>query len=148
MRWLTEDPLSDRASPLRQVVRFMFNNPISIGPFAASPARRSRTRPIEYNRRYMMLSPSGTSQRPPSGTHSTFERETSGGTMTSTTVEHELLELEKQYWQAMKDRNVDAAMQLTDDPCIVTGAQGVVRLNRESLVGLMNAASYTLHYTP
>ena len=40
-------------------------------------------------------------------------------------VEKELLELERRYWQALKDKDVEAAMRMTDDPCIVTGAQGV-----------------------
>ena len=39
------------------------------------------------------------------------------------TIETELVELEKQYWQAIKDKDADAAMRLTDDPCIVTEAQ-------------------------
>jgi hypothetical protein len=37
--------------------------------------------------------------------------------MASTIVEHELLELEKQYWQAIQDKNVDAALPLSDDRC-------------------------------
>jgi ketosteroid isomerase-like protein len=65
--------------------------------------------------------------------------------MPRTTVEHELLELEKQYWQAIKDKDVDAAIRLTDDPCIVTGAQGVTRIDSQALAGMMKAASYTLH---
>jgi ketosteroid isomerase-like protein len=60
-------------------------------------------------------------------------------------IETELLELEKQYWQAIKNRDVNAAMRLTDDPCIVTGAQGVTRIDRDSLDGLMRAAPYTLN---
>jgi uncharacterized protein (TIGR02246 family) len=64
--------------------------------------------------------------------------------MATTSVEQELLELEKQYWQAIKEKDVDAAMRLTDDPCFITGAQGVARINRQSLAALMNAARYTL----
>jgi len=45
--------------------------------------------------------------------------------MTKTPIEQELLALEKQYWQAIKDKDADAAMRLSDDPCIVTGAQRV-----------------------
>ena len=53
-----------------------------------------------------------------------------GGTgMTTQTVEHELLELEKQYWQALKDKDADTALRLTDESCIVVGAQGVGRIN-------------------
>ena len=65
--------------------------------------------------------------------------------MTIKAVEQELIALEKEYWQAIKDKNVDAAMRLTDDPCIVTGAQGVGRIDRQGLAGMMKTASYTLH---
>jgi len=64
--------------------------------------------------------------------------------MPSTTIEHELLELENQYWQAIKDKDVDAAIRLSDDPCIVTGAQGVARIDARTMAGMMNAAAYTL----
>ncbi len=33
--------------------------------------------------------------------------------MTTNDVEKKLIELEKQYWQAIKDKDVEAAMQLT-----------------------------------
>jgi Domain of unknown function (DUF4440) len=36
-------------------------------------------------------------------------------------------------------------MRLTDDQCILTGAQGVTRIERQAFAGLMNAAPYTLH---
>jgi len=64
--------------------------------------------------------------------------------MATTTVEQELLQLEKQYWQAMKDKDVETAMRLTDDPCFVTGAQGIGRIDKQSLSKMMATASYTL----
>lgn len=66
--------------------------------------------------------------------------------MTSTPkeVQRELLELEKQYWLALKDKDVEAAMRLTDDPCIVAGAQGVAAIDRRAFMSMMNAAQYTL----
>jgi hypothetical protein len=45
----------------------------------------------------------------------------------------ELFALEKQYWQALKDNDLEAALRLTDEPCIVTGAQGVMRLDKATL---------------
>lgn len=60
-------------------------------------------------------------------------------------VEQDLLDLEKQYWQAVKDKDVDAAMHLTDDQCIVTGAQGVARIDRETLASMLKATPYTLN---
>jgi hypothetical protein len=34
----------------------------------------------------------------------------------------QILDLETQFWQSMKDKDVEAALRLTDNPCIVTGA--------------------------
>jgi uncharacterized protein (TIGR02246 family) len=65
--------------------------------------------------------------------------------MASTVIEQELIALEKQYWQAIKDKDADTAMRLSDDPCIITGAQGIERLDRSALGGMMKAASYTLN---
>jgi uncharacterized protein (TIGR02246 family) len=60
-------------------------------------------------------------------------------------IEAQLMSLEKQYWQAIKDRDVQAAMRLTDDPCIVTGAQGVARIDRKAFAGMLQAGGWTLH---
>ena len=73
------------------------------------------------------------------------------------TVETEILDLEKRYWQALKDQDADTAMRLTDEPaielgymldcaeCIVTGAQGVGAIDRKTLGTMVKSASYTLH---
>jgi uncharacterized protein (TIGR02246 family) len=65
--------------------------------------------------------------------------------MATKALEQELLDLEKQYWQAIKNKDVEAAMRLTDDPCFVTGAQGIGRIDRKRLAAMMQAAPYTLH---
>ena len=57
--------------------------------------------------------------------------------MATTTIEQELLALERRYWQALKDGDVDAALALTDDPCIVAGAQGVGRVDHSSYRQMM-----------
>ena len=62
----------------------------------------------------------------------------------SETIEKELVKLERQYWQAIKDKDVDAMMRLADDPCIVTGAQGVGRLDHKAFRGMMKDASWSL----
>ena len=59
------------------------------------------------------------------------------------TKEH-LIELERQYWQAIKDRDAETAMKLSDDPCIVAGASGVATLPREALGGMLQSATYVL----
>jgi ketosteroid isomerase-like protein len=60
-------------------------------------------------------------------------------------IEAQLLDLEKQYWQAIKDKDVQAAMRLTDDPCIVTGAQGVARIDQKAFAGMLQSGAWTLH---
>lgn len=64
--------------------------------------------------------------------------------MTTLTIEQELVELEKQYWQALKDKDVETAVELTDDPCFITGAQGVMRLDRETFKRMTADPSWAL----
>jgi hypothetical protein len=61
------------------------------------------------------------------------------------TVEKEILDLEKRFWKSMKDKDIDAALQLTDDPCIVTGAQGVARIDKQTFAKLMTTSTWILH---
>jgi uncharacterized protein (TIGR02246 family) len=58
--------------------------------------------------------------------------------------EQELIELEKRYWQAIKDRDAEAAARLSDDPCIVTGPQGVGRIDRKTLGAMVKSPSWAL----
>lgn len=60
------------------------------------------------------------------------------------TIERELVNLERRYWQALKDKDVDAAMELTDEPCIVAGAQGVGVIDHPTYVRMMEHASWTI----
>lgn len=48
-----------------------------------------------------------------------------------------LLSLEKKYWDAIASSDVDTAVKLTDDPCVVTGAQGVSSITHEQYRKLM-----------
>jgi uncharacterized protein (TIGR02246 family) len=59
-------------------------------------------------------------------------------------VTKELIELEKQYWQAIKDNDADTAAMLTDDPCVVAGAQGVSSVSKKQLIKMMEKPNYTL----
>ena len=65
--------------------------------------------------------------------------------MSEKATEKDLLKLERQYWQAVKERDVAAAMRLTDDPCIVAGASGVGRIDHKSFERIMSNATYELH---
>jgi ketosteroid isomerase-like protein len=65
--------------------------------------------------------------------------------MTATTVEQELLELEKEYWQAMKRNDVDAALRMTTDPCIVAGASGVSSIDHATFKKMMTGAPWKIN---
>jgi uncharacterized protein (TIGR02246 family) len=54
----------------------------------------------------------------------------------------ELVDLEKKYWQALQDEDIDTALELTDDPCIVAGAQGVGTINHQAFRGMMQGATW------
>jgi hypothetical protein len=60
-------------------------------------------------------------------------------------LSQELLDLENQYWQALKNKDADAAIGLSDDPCLIACAQGVIRMDKRTLKGMMALAPYTLH---
>jgi len=59
-------------------------------------------------------------------------------------VKDELLTLEKQYWQAIQKNDFETALDLTDDPCIVTGAQGVASIDRSRFREMMQSANYKI----
>jgi hypothetical protein len=66
--------------------------------------------------------------------------------MATASVEKQLLALERRYWQALKDKDVDAAMALTDDTCIVAGASGIAKIDRATMGKMMQAGSYVLEH--
>jgi hypothetical protein len=59
-------------------------------------------------------------------------------------LEKQLVSLEKEYWQAIKDKDTAAALRLTDDPCIVAGAQGVASFHRDQFEKMMHMSNYKL----
>jgi hypothetical protein len=59
-------------------------------------------------------------------------------------VEHEIVELERQYWQALQDGDEMTPTTLSDDPCIVAGAQGIASLDRRAVARMMKEASWKL----
>ena len=65
--------------------------------------------------------------------------------MATTTIEQEVLDLEKRYWEALKNNDMETALSLTDDPCIVTGAQGVMRLDHRTFREMMKSPGWALH---
>jgi hypothetical protein len=60
-------------------------------------------------------------------------------------VEQELLNLERQYWQAMKDKDAETATRLTELPCIIVGAQGVSSIDSEAAYqALLGSSSWAI----
>lgn len=55
-----------------------------------------------------------------------------------------LVGLEQKFWRALQDGDVDAALELTADPCIVTGAQGVARIDKATFADMMKKARWTI----
>jgi ketosteroid isomerase-like protein len=64
--------------------------------------------------------------------------------MAQSTLEKELLERENRYWQAMKDKDVDAALAMTADPVILTGAQGVSKVTKDRFALMMGSGQWTM----
>jgi hypothetical protein len=64
--------------------------------------------------------------------------------MDQTETERELIRLERRYWQALKDADAKAATELSDDPCVVAGAQGAARVDRATLAKMLAGASWKL----
>ena len=53
------------------------------------------------------------------------------------TADNELTQLEKQYWQALKDKDAKACAELCDDPSLVAGAQGVSSITKEQMAAMV-----------
>jgi hypothetical protein len=59
-------------------------------------------------------------------------------------IDTELLALEKQYWDAIKNKDGSAATRLSDDQCIVVGPHGIGEIDRTALAGMVERAPYQL----
>jgi len=60
------------------------------------------------------------------------------------TLKRQLLDLETRYWRALQTKDVDTALALTSDPCVVAGAQGVALIDKDSFAAMMQSADWTL----
>jgi len=63
----------------------------------------------------------------------------------NTTTKQELLALEKQYWNAIREKDSATASSLSDDPCVVVGAQGVGEMGKSQLAKMLQGATYELN---
>ena len=57
----------------------------------------------------------------------------------------DILALEHKFWQSMIDRDAKAGAALTADPSLVTGGQGVGRIDRATFAKMMEHGAWTLH---
>lgn len=65
--------------------------------------------------------------------------------MANEQVVREVVEAEKQFWQSMMDKDAEAAMRITDDVCLLTGAQGASSFPKQAFPKMMEGAGFTLH---
>ena len=63
---------------------------------------------------------------------------------TTSTIEAEILDLERRYWQAMKDRDVRTAVSLTEFPCLIAGASGVQSVDQASYEKMLTGAKWQI----
>lgn len=60
----------------------------------------------------------------------------------------DLLETERKFWNAMKEKDAGTAGRMTDDGCIVVGAQGVSSIDPKVMAKLTKEGTWELeHYT-
>lgn len=59
-------------------------------------------------------------------------------------LKNELMSLERRYWNAIRDRDANTAMKLSDEPCLIVGAQGVNQLSRRGMAKLLDGTDYEL----
>jgi hypothetical protein len=64
--------------------------------------------------------------------------------MASKMMERKILNLENEYWQALRERDVDAALALTADPCLLVGASGVRRIDHRTYETMMRDESWRI----
>lgn len=58
--------------------------------------------------------------------------------------EQELLDVERKFWDAMKAKDAQAAGDMTDDGCIIVGAQGVSAIDQESMAKMTREGKWEL----
>jgi hypothetical protein len=57
---------------------------------------------------------------------------------------NEVLEVERKFWNAMKAKDAAAAGDMTDDGCVIVGAQGVSAIDRATMAKLTREGKWEL----
>jgi uncharacterized protein (TIGR02246 family) len=60
------------------------------------------------------------------------------------TTEKEILDLEKKFWEAIKNTDKETVMRLSDDDCLLTGSQGFGAYDKKTIASMVDQANYTL----
>lgn len=67
--------------------------------------------------------------------------------MTENARDQEIRDLESAFWSAMQIKDATSAARLTDDKCILVGAQGVSAIDAKSMVKMTTEGAWELkHY--
>jgi len=64
--------------------------------------------------------------------------------MTMQSNTQELLDVEKEFWDAMKKKDAKMTARLTDDGCIVVGAQGVSAIDSKAMAKMTTEGKWEL----
>ena len=54
-------------------------------------------------------------------------------------ITKEILDLEKKFWTALRERDLDTALTLTDFPCLIAGSHGVYSVDRAQFTEMFNS---------
>lgn len=64
---------------------------------------------------------------------------------TTQAIDTEILDLERRYWQAMRDKDLRTALALTEFPCLVAGASGVRSVDQATYEQMLTGGAWKIH---
>jgi limonene-1,2-epoxide hydrolase len=64
--------------------------------------------------------------------------------MTTRPARDDILDLERRFWNTMRDKDGAAAARMTATPCVLVGAQGVSAIDPASMTQMMQHGQWTL----
>ena len=59
-------------------------------------------------------------------------------------LEQELMDVERRFWNAMQEKDAATASRLTDDQCVIVGAQGVSAIDANTMAKLTSEGQWEL----
>ena len=62
----------------------------------------------------------------------------------TTAHERELMDVERRFWNAMQEKDADTASELTDEQCVIVGAQGVSAIDAKTMAKLTSEGTWEL----